>query len=105
LLSLVFNALESQGERAGRVRVGATADESTARLWVEDDAPRLSPSVLDQLSANPATLRPDRSGPGLRLLAARSLVRPWGGDLLVTDVARGNRFDLILQLWPGAAAT
>ncbi|MBA3259861.1 MAG: HAMP domain-containing histidine kinase [Gemmatimonadales bacterium] len=100
LLSLVVNSIEGQGKRSGWIRLTATSDTSTLRLQVQDDAPRLSPAVMAELLADSTTSAPNPSPSGLRLIAARSLVRRWGGELRAEETAEGNRFDLIVQVWP-----
>lgn len=99
LLNLVLNALESRGEGAIRIRIGAEADARIVRLWVEDDGPGIPHSVRSRLFSEPVTTREDSGGRGLGLLVSRYLARQWGGDLLVADPAQGSRIDVTFPRW------
>jgi two-component system, cell cycle sensor histidine kinase and response regulator CckA len=95
LLNLVKNASEALGD-AGLVEVGlapwgeSDAPEGTAstngegvHLWVRDDGPGMSPSVLARVFEPFFTTRPDSGGTGLGLPTARSVAQQHGGRLLL----------------------
>ncbi len=102
LLSLVVNSIERQGLGSGWIRLAAEADGPLLRIQVQDDAPALSREAAGQLVADSPATASHLSDSALRLIAARSLVRGWGGELSAVETAEGNRFDLIVQVWPRA---
>ena len=102
LLTLVVNSIESQGPRSGWTRLTTGADGSVLRIQVQDDAPPMTRATLTQLLADTSAAS-NLSDSAIRLIAARSLARRWGGELSAVETAEGNRFDLTLPVWPRAS--
>lgn len=112
LVSLIVNAAESIGEKAGRIRL-------EARRWLVDGVKSGKPAigeisegehvVIDVVDTGGGIPRPIRNlifepffstkflGRGLGLAAVSGIVRTHGGALIVeTEPGRGSRFRLVL---------
>ncbi|MCM2268978.1 MAG: ATP-binding protein [Thermoanaerobaculia bacterium] len=105
LVNLVQNAAEAMHDRAGHVRLRASAyaDPSAVVLTVEDDGPGIAPESLARLFEPFYTTK--FTGTGLGLAISKSLVEQHGGQIDVTsEVGRGTSFVLVLPIGHGERA-
>jgi signal transduction histidine kinase len=96
--NLVENAIR-YGERA-RVRVSLTAD--SIDIIVEDDGPGIPDEAMEQVFAPFYRLEdsrnPETGGVGLGLSIARAIARHHGGDVVLSNRARGLHATISLPL-------
>ena len=95
LENLLANALAYSPQEC-TVRVGASADESSVRMWVEDEGPGIPPDererVFEKFYRGEASAA-SSSGTGLGLAVTREIVRFHAGRIWVEDVTpHGARF-------------
>jgi len=95
LQNLLENAL-SYSPAGSPVRVGADADQSFVRMWVEDEGPGIPPEERERIFEKffrGTTSASAPSGTGLGLAVTREIVRSHGGRIWVEDVSpHGARF-------------
>lgn len=98
LSSLIANAFEAldQGQRGGRIEVGATRTASRVCLWVQDDGPGMAADQLARVFKPFYTTKPKGLGVGLPL--ARRIVERFGGRIDVSSrPGKGTRVELSLR--------
>lgn len=98
LSSLIANAFEAldQGQRGGRVEVGAARAAGRVRLWVQDDGPGMTADQLGRVFKPFYTTKPKGLGVGLPL--ARRIVERFGGRIDVSSrPGKGTRVELSLR--------
>lgn len=98
LSSLIANAFEAldQGQRGGRVGVGAARAAGRVRLWVQDDGPGMTADQLGRVFKPFYTTKPKGLGVGLPL--ARRIVERFGGRIDVSSrPGKGTRVELSLR--------
>jgi signal transduction histidine kinase len=94
LVNLIRNGLDASGDR-GKVRVAATAEDSTAVLTVSDDGPGLTPEQRAALFTPGFTTKAHGSGLGLTIV--ERIVSEHGGALDVRS-APGRGTDVTIRL-------
>jgi len=99
LVNLLANA-NKFGPEDSTIRVGATSEEGTVRLWVEDEgpgAPELEQGSIFDRFYRSADQEPEPRGLGLGLWIVRSIVERHGGTVAAERSAEGRtRFTLTL---------
>jgi signal transduction histidine kinase/CheY-like chemotaxis protein len=101
LLNLLMNASKFTST-GGSIRLGADADDSTVRLYVEDTGAGIPEAQLEHIFEPFVQLdrlanRESKQGVGLGLAISRDLARRMGGDLVATsEVGRGSRFVVVV---------
>lgn len=98
LSSLIANAFEAldQGQRGGRVEVGAARAAGRVQLWVQDDGPGMTADQLGRVFKPFYTTKPKGLGVGLPL--ARRIVERFGGRIDVSSrPGKGTRVELSLR--------
>jgi signal transduction histidine kinase len=97
--NLLHNAVESVSAPGGHVWVGIEADNTWARLAVEDDGPGVPEEWLDAVFDPAFSRRP--GGHGLGLAIARWIVTSHGGRIACgRSRAGGARFEVVLPRAP-----
>lgn len=99
--NLLTNAL-AYSPPESPVRVGASVDEASVRIWVEDEGPGIPPDererIFEKFCRGEASAA-STSGTGLGLAVTREIVRFHGGRVWVEDVTpHGARFVVSLPL-------
>jgi signal transduction histidine kinase len=100
LANLVDNA---ERHAVGQVRVGVTARDGRAELWVDDDGPGVPPAdrdrVFERFTRLDDSRARDRGGTGLGLAVVRSIVARHRGSAWVEDSPLGGaRFVIALPV-------
>jgi len=96
-VNLIGNALEAM-PNGGSVRIGASLEDGSAVILVEDTGPGIAPEILSRLFQ--PFVSGKRNGLGLGLALSRQTVLEHGGDMWVeSEPGRGARFGMRL---PGA---
>jgi len=107
LANLVANSLDHAGP-APHIRIEARADDERIEIRVSDDGPGIPAGVRERVFEPFFTTR--ASGTGLGLAVAAASVRAHGGEIEVSDSARGAQFRIRLpraadrRILPGQAA-
>jgi signal transduction histidine kinase len=96
--NLVGNALRYTPE-GGDIVIGATEEQETVRLWVQDSGPGIAaadlPYIFDRAYRGDAARHGGAAGLGLAI--ARSLVRAHGGEISVRSApGEGALFEIVL---------
>jgi signal transduction histidine kinase len=104
-MNLVANAVKYT-PAGGRVRIGLTAEESTACLTVRDTGigipPEHLPQIFDRFYRVDAGRSRDSGGSGLGLAIVRWVVEAHSGIVAATsEVGRGSTFTVRLPLMGG----
>lgn len=102
--NLLANAL-AYCPQAAPVRMGASVDEESFRIWIEDEGPGIRPDerekIFEKFYRGESSSR-SASGTGLGLAVTREIVRFHGGRVWVEDVVpHGARFVISLPLEEG----
>jgi signal transduction histidine kinase len=102
LYNLLNNAVKFTPEH-GSVRVGASLEDSQARIYVSDTGVGIAPaeqdSIFDAFHQVGATTRGVREGTGLGLAISRRLVEEHGGRIWVDSAAgQGSTFIFTLPI-------
>ncbi len=90
------------------IRIGATARDGMAMVWVEDSGPGVSPEDAERIFERFYRAKDPRvgkiTGTGLGLTLAREVVRLHGGDISVdSQLNQGSTFTLTLPVIAEAA--
>ncbi len=99
--NLLTNAL-AYSPRESPIRVGASVDEGSFKIWVEDEGPGIRPDerekIFEKFYRGESSSR-SSSGTGLGLAVAREIVRYHGGRVWVEDaIPHGARFVISLPV-------
>jgi two-component system sensor histidine kinase KdpD len=99
--NLLTNAL-AYSPQDSQVKMGASVDESSYKIWVEDQGPGVRPDerekIFEKFYRGESSAR-SASGTGLGLAVTREIVRFHGGRIWVEDVIpHGARFVISLPL-------
>lgn len=97
ILNLLVNAIESCGERGGRVIVRFDVGKEV-RLQVRDNGCGIPPDAQRRLFEPFRTLKPN--GTGLGLFLSRRFMRRFGGDVRLVEsvVGRGSCIEVVFPL-------
>ena len=99
--NILSNALTYSPQNAS-VKIGAAADDSSLRIWVEDEGPGIRSDEREKIFEKfyrGASSSRSSSGTGLGLAVAREIVRFHGGRIWVEDIVpHGARFVISLLI-------
>jgi two-component system NtrC family sensor kinase len=102
LTNLLLNAAHATREverDMHRVRVSVRVDEEALALSVADSGPGIPEAVLEQIFDPFFTTKKSEKGTGLGLSISRSIIKPLGGELLVSSLeGEGATFVCVLPL-------
>ncbi|MBN1788453.1 MAG: hypothetical protein JW806_08675 [Sedimentisphaerales bacterium] len=99
LVNLVVNALQSMGQKAGKIMVQTKSNEQEVCLVVEDTGCGMSKEVLDEIFTPFFTTKDIGCGTGLGLPVVHGIVTGHNGVINVeSKVGQGTRFEIHLPL-------
>jgi signal transduction histidine kinase len=103
-VNLLANASKYAPENS-TVYIGAAADETHVRVWLEDEGPGVpeieTSSIFERFYRGPAQ-EPEPGGLGLGLWIVKSIVDRHGGTIRASRVGARTRFEVSLPLTQGA---